>query len=117
MSRAEYIRIQSKYFPPDIRDRYDIEGLISADGYVYIKIIKVMYGLKQAIIIAYNQLIYHMDPHRYDPVPFTTGIWAHKTKKTKTKLCVGDFGVKYFSKYDANHLINSLKKHYVISTD
>ena len=38
MSRSEYMRIHSKYFLPDIRDRYDIEGLIAADGYVYTKI-------------------------------------------------------------------------------
>ena len=52
MSRAEYMRINSKYFPPDIRHQYEIEGLISADGYVYIQIIKGMCGLKQADIIA-----------------------------------------------------------------
>ena len=28
-----------------------------------------------------------------------------------------DFGVKYFSKDDVNHLIHSLKKHYAILTD
>ena len=28
-----------------------------------------------------------------------------------------DFGVKYFSKDDANHLLNSIKKHYTISID
>ena len=28
-----------------------------------------------------------------------------------------DFGVKYFSKDDANRLLNSLKNHYAISTD
>ena len=60
MSRADYMRTNSKYFPPDIRDRYEIEGLIAVDGYVYIKIIKVMYGLKQATIIYYNQIISHM---------------------------------------------------------
>ena len=80
------MRIHSKYFPPDIRDQYDIERLISADGYVYIKIIKGMYGLKQAYIIAYNQLILYMDPHGYYPVPFTTGICAHKTRK-KLLVC------------------------------
>ena len=68
------MKIYSKYFPPDIRARYHIYGLISADGYVYIKITKGMYGLKQAAIIAYNQLISHMDLHGYYPVPFTTGI-------------------------------------------
>ena len=55
-----------------------------------------MYGLKQAAIIAYNQLICHMKPQGYYPVPFTTGIWAYKTIK-KTCLCVDDFGLKYFS--------------------
>ena len=88
------MRIHSKYFPPDIRYRYKIEELIVADGYVYIKIIKVMYGIKQAAIIAYNQLISHMEPHGYYPVPFTTGLWAHKTRKTNFCLCVDDFGVK-----------------------
>ena len=28
-----------------------------------------------------------------------------------------DFGVKYFSKDDANHLLNSLKNYYALSTD
>ena len=83
ISRSEFMRIRSKYFPSDIRDRYHIEGLIAVDRYVYIKIIKGMYGLKQAAIIAYNQMIFHMEPHGYYPVPFTTGLWAHKTRKTK----------------------------------
>ena len=74
MSRAEYIRIYSKYFSLDIRYRYYIEGLMAADGYVYIKIIKGTYSLNQSSIIAYNQLISHMEPHSYYPVPFTTGI-------------------------------------------
>ena len=76
-----------------------------------------MYGLKQAAIIAYNQLISNMDPHCYYTAPFTTGLWAHNTRKTKLCLCVDDFGVKYFFKYDTNHLLDSLKKHYAISTD
>ena len=80
-SRAEFMRINSKYSPPDIRDQYEIEGLIAADGYVYIKIIKGTYGIKQVAIISYNQLISHMDPHSYYPVPFTAGLWAHKTIK------------------------------------
>ena len=83
MSRAEYMRIHLKCLPPDIRDRYDIEGLIAADGYLYIKIIKGMYGLKQAAIMAYNQLILYTGPHGCYTVPFKIIIWAHKTRKTK----------------------------------
>ena len=59
-----------------------IEGLIAADGYVYIKIIKGMYGINQAAIITYNQLILNMEPHGYYPVPFTTEFWENKTRKT-----------------------------------
>ena len=40
------MRIHSKYFPPDIGSLYYIDGLIAEDGYVYIKIIKGMYGFK-----------------------------------------------------------------------
>ena len=39
-----------------------------------------MYGLNQEDIIAYNQLISHMEPHGYYPVPFTTRLWAQKTR-------------------------------------
>ena len=81
MSSAKYMRIHSKYLAPDIRYRYDIEDLIAAYGYVYIKIIMGMYGLKQAAIIAYNQIILHMGPHSYYTVPFTTRLWEHNTRK------------------------------------
>ena len=75
------MRTPSKYFIPDIRYQYEIEGLIAADGYVYINIIKGMYGLNKAAIIDYNQLIYNMDTCGCYPVPFITGLWAHKTIK------------------------------------
>ena len=100
------MRIQSKYLPTDIRDQYQIDGLVAEDGYAYIKIIKGMSGLKQAVIIVYNQLISHLEPHSYYPVPFTTGLWAHKTRRTQFFLCVGDFEGKYFTKDDANHLLD-----------
>ena len=51
------------------------------------KIIKGMYGLKQAAIIAYNQLIFYMGLHGYYPVPFTTGLRSHKTRKTNLLIC------------------------------
>ena len=32
-------------------------------------------------------------------------------------LCVDDFGVKYFSKADADHLIAAIKEHYDVTID
>ena len=109
MSRAEYMRIHSEYFPPDIRASYHIDGLIAADGYVYIKIVKGMYVIKQAAIISYNKIIYQMDTHGYYPVPFTNRLWEQNTRRTKTFLCVDVFGVKCFTKDYANRLLDYLK--------
>jgi hypothetical protein len=47
----------------------------------------------------------------------TPGLWRHTTRKTTFALCVGDFGVKYYSKEDALHLVNALKDHYKITID
>ena len=57
MARYEYMRIHSKYFPPEIKALYMIDSLIDSDGYVYVEINKCMYGLKQAYVIAYKQLV------------------------------------------------------------
>ena len=103
------MRIHSKYLPPDIRARYHIDGLISEDGYVYIKTVKGIFGLKQASIISYNQIISHMYTHGYYPVPFTTGLWAPNNRRKCFYLCVDDFGVKHFTKDCADHLLDSLK--------
>ena len=54
-----------------------------------------MYGLKQADIISYNQIIFHMEPHSYYTVTITTGLWTQNTRK-KQLVCVDDFGVIFF---------------------
>ena len=77
MARAEYMRIHSKYFPPEIKSLYMIDSIIDSDGYVYVEINKGMYGLKQAAVTAYQKLVKHLDGHGYYPIPFTTGLWSH----------------------------------------
>ena len=76
-----------------------------------------MYGLKQAAILAYNNLVNNLQDDGYFPIPHTVGLWKHTTRKTIFCLCVDDFGIKYFNKDDANHLLTSLRKHYTVSTD
>ena len=73
-----------------------------------------MYGLKQAAVLAYNQLKEKLLPKGYSLVKGTVGLWRHATRKTKFCLCVDDFGVKYYNKEDADHLLNSLRKNYKI---
>jgi hypothetical protein len=76
-----------------------------------------MYGLKEAGILAFNQLVQKLKPTGYEPMPFTPGLWRHRTKRTTFALCFDDFGVKYFSKADAMHLIETVKAHYDLTID
>ena len=83
MERPEYIRVHSKYFPPEISKLYNIDHVIVNDGYVYIEINKIMYGPKQALIIAHLKLVKHVDGYGNYPTPFTTGLWSQRTLETK----------------------------------
>jgi len=76
-----------------------------------------MYGLKEASILAFNQLVQKLKPAGYEPMPFTPGLWRHRTKRTTFALCVDNFGVKYFSTADATHLIDTVKAHYDLTVD
>ena len=53
----------------------------------------------------------------YKPVQHSLGIWKHESRPITFCLCVDDFGIKYFNKADAQHLLTSLQKHYKVSTD
>jgi len=117
MEYFQYMRVHPSYIPQEVWDdpRYDIH--IADDGYVYLEIRRGMYGLKEADIIAFNQLVKKLAPHGYEPMPFTPGLWRHRTKPTTFVLCVDDFGVKYFSKADAQHLIDAIKADYELTID
>ena len=117
LEEPEYIRIHGKYFLPDIRTKHNIDKIIAHDGYVYCKAIRGMYGLKQAAKLARDQLITTLAPFGYHPTKESQNIWAHTTRKTRFCLCVDDFGIKYFSKEDADHLLNALKSAYEITVD
>lgn len=117
MRDAEYMRLPYKHFPSFIKTKYGIDSIVHTDGYVYIKIKKGMYGLKQAAILAYDQLVKNLAQDGYEPCPLSVGIWKHKTRAIKFCLCVDDFGIKYNTVDDAEHLLQALRKHYTISTD
>ena len=62
-----------------------------------------MYGLKQAGIIANQELVKHMAPFVYHPVQLTTGLWVHDNINTIFSLVVDDFCVQYSSMDNAEH--------------
>ena len=76
-----------------------------------------MYELKQAAHIAYDLFKNRLATHGYTPCPQNINFWKHQSKRTKFSLCVGDFGVKYYSIQDAEHILNILKQSNKITTD
>ena len=84
---------------------------------MYAEINKGMYGIKQSAIISYLQLVNQMDGHRYYTIPCTIGLCAYWNLSTKFCLCLDNLGIKYFSKYKVDNIINGIKKNYAVSTD
>ena len=117
MKHPEYMRIHKKYFTDAIRQKYNINDLIGDDDYVYCRIKRGMYGLKQAARLAYDELVQHLKKFGYEPDKYATNLWSHTTRKTKFCLCVDDFGIQYFNNDDANHLISALQAKYKITID
>jgi len=117
MENCEYMKIHSKYFCKELREKYNIDSLIANDGYVYCKIKKGMYGLKQATRLAYDDLVTHFSKYGYSPDPITKNMWSHNERKTKFCLYVDDFSVQCFSEEDKQLLINVLKEKCDITID
>ena len=114
----QYMRIHRKYVTPEVLDEYDLTPQhFDSKGYCYVEIRKGMYGLKEAAILAYDQLRTHLAPYGYFPVQHTPGLWCHRTHCTTFTLAVDDFGIKYFSKDDANHLFAALATRYALTKD
>jgi hypothetical protein len=116
MERFEYMRIPIHMIPDEIMDQYNLHDLVE-NGYVYVEIRKGMYGLPQAGKLANDRLTKFLEPHGYVPTAVTPGLWKHKTRDISFTLVVDDFAVKYTKKRDADHLLETLEKMYVCSTD
>ena len=59
-----------------------LHKLLDENRWVYLEIVKGMYGLKQAVIIANMELTKHLEKFCYHPVLHTPGLWKHNTRET-----------------------------------
>ena len=116
MEYYQYARVLAELIPQEFFDEYP-EMVIEADGYVYFEARKGIYGLKEAGLLAFKHLVNNMKPHGYEPMPFTPGLSRHISRPTTFTLCVDDFGIRYFTKDDANHLIKAVQSNYETTID
>ena len=116
MHRSEYMRVDIRTIPQAIIDYYNLLPLVE-NGYIYVEIMKGMYGLPQAGILANNELVILLEKHDYIQSKRTPGLFTHKTRPISFCLVVDDFGIKYVGREHAEHLINILQQKYKITID
>jgi hypothetical protein len=116
LSRFEYMKMLLSRFPEEIIQKYNLNDL-AVDGWIYIEIRKVMYGLKQAGLLANQLLQTCLAPFGYYPARHTLGLWLHKTRAISFTLVVDDLAVKCVGKQHAEHLRNALLRSYELTTD
>jgi hypothetical protein len=71
---------------------------------------RAVWGLPQAGILANKCLRCKLAPFGYYEYVNTPGLWYHKSGPITFTLVVDDFGVKYISQDNINHLIVSIKE-------
>jgi hypothetical protein len=116
MQRKEYMRIPIASIPQSIIEQYHLLDLVH-NGFVLVEISRGMYGLPQAGILAYDQLVHHLSTHGYAPCTHTPGLWSHSTRDITFCLVVDKFGIKYTDKNNAIHLLTALQELYFVTTD
>ena len=64
MAKPKCTKLRWEHIPDDIKIRYRLEKLLHY-GYIFMKIKKGMYGLKEAAILAYKKLLLRLKPRGY----------------------------------------------------
>ncbi len=121
-----YLAIALKYFkyikiPPSLFllwtiEQYNLKTL-ALDGWVYIEMRKIIWGLPQASILANKCICRKLTPFGYFECINTPGLWCHESRPITFTLVVDNFGVKYVNRDDVDHIILSMKKTYTFTKD
>jgi hypothetical protein len=107
----EYMKIPLTLFPSWIVEQYNL-AKHQKDGWVYLEMRRAVWELPQAGILANKKLRRKLAPFGYYKCVKTPGLWKHESRPLTFTLVVDDFGVKYESKDDVDHLIASIKSTY-----
>ena len=101
--------------PDDFIEQYGLRDKATADGHVFVRISRGMYGLPHAGIIAQELLEKRLNARGYCQSTITPGFWTHEWRPISFALVVDDFGVKYVGKKHAEHLLETINEHYETS--
>jgi hypothetical protein len=114
LPRSEYMRISINHMSRKFAEE---NNLTDENGYYYVEIVKGIYGLPQAGLLAQKKLIHTLQINGYNMCPNTPCLFKHESRKIAFTLVVDDFGIKYESEKDVHHLISTLEQHYKLHID
>jgi hypothetical protein len=117
MPNPEYMCLRLDIIPNKIIIAYKLLDIVTPDGWVYIEIRKVMYGLPQAGILANQLLERRLATKGYFQCQHTPGLWRHMWRKITFCLMVDGFDIKVTNMTDFNHLQTALIEHYKVTVD
>ena len=66
MDKDKYMMIQISMIPQEFVEKYNLAEN-AHNGYIYARVTKGMYGLPQAIYIAHDAMIKHLEIYGYHP--------------------------------------------------
>ena len=102
---SEYVKFDIKPIPQRIIDHYNLTNIVE-NGFVYAKINKAWFGLKQFGKISHDDLVQHLNKYGYYQAKNTDGLFVHGICDISFTLVVDDFGIKYTNKEDMDYLIS-----------
>jgi hypothetical protein len=90
-ANAEYVKIKLSDIPEEIIEEYKLREKATPDGWVYIKVVRGMYGLPQAGSLGHDLLESRLNKEGYFQSQIVPGLWKHKTRNIQFVLVVDDF--------------------------
>jgi hypothetical protein len=117
LKRSEYICIRLSKVPEEMIQEYNLRDKVNAEGMIHMKVVRGMYGLPQAGLLANEVLEQRLNKHGYRQSKLVPGLWKHNTRPIQFALTVDDFAVKYVGCEHAEHLKKVLEEHYEVTCD
>ena len=116
LEEPAFMKIPIKHVPAEIVTAYALKGFVHKE-HIYFKVMKAMYGHPAAGRLANALLINTLKTGDYYEDKLTPCLFHHKTRPTKFALVVDDFGIKYSSKDDLDHLVNCIGSIWKVKVD
>ena len=117
LPEAEYVRFRLNLIPGAFIQAYKLNELATPNGFVYARVNKAWYGLKQAGKIAHDDLVQRLAEAGYKKAALVEGYFKHETRDIDFTLVVDDFLIRYQNKEDLEHLQQAIGKYYKLKVD